>query len=115
MNHALKDDEHLIIKSYQSGLVEPVIIREYNTLTLAEARKHSDECKAAMLLELSRWNDMGAWRRFSRKQAGNILDSRWVLKWKLNEGRKIIQARLTARGYKDRQGDTIATFSGVTT
>ena len=53
--------------------------------------------------------------RTPRKSAHNILDSRWVLKWKLKEGAKLIQARLTARGYKDRQVDSISTYSGTTT
>jgi hypothetical protein len=81
MNKALADEEHLVIRSYQSGLVETVVVKEFNTLTLSEARKHADECKAAILLELNRWNSMGAWRRFPRKDSNNILDSRWVLKW----------------------------------
>ena len=58
---------------------------------------------------------MGAWRRMKRSDAPNILDSRWVLKWKLKDGKRIIQARLTARGYKDRQGCDIETYSATTT
>ena len=117
MNKALADNEHMIIRSYHSdcNVSEPVIVKEYNILTLTEARAHAEACKAAMIAEIKRWVEMKAWKRMKRSEASSILDSRWVLKWKLKEQVKLIQARLTARGYKDRQGSDIITHSATTT
>jgi len=109
LNRNLLEDECYVMNGS-----EPVIVREYNNLTLNEARKHHVACKEAMITELSRWNEMKAWKRMLRRNAYNILDSRWVLKWKLKNGVKLIQARLTARGYKDRQSVNMETFSATT-
>ena len=59
------------------------------------------------MLELLRWLTHKAWRRGSKKQATNVLKSKWVLKWKDigsgdSKARKI-KARLVAQGFLDRQ------------
>ena len=109
LTRPLLEDECFVMNGSES-----VIVKEYNILSLAEARKHHIACKEAMLAELTRWHQMGAWKRMPRNKARNILDSRWVLKWKLKNAIKLIQARLTARGYKDRQSLNMETFSATT-
>ena len=44
-----------------------------------------------------------------------MLDGCWVLKWKITEGHRQIRARLTVRGFKDRQRDLYDTFAGTST
>eukprot|EP00973_Karenia_brevis_P055080 7657795-Karenia_brevis.AAC.1 len=43
------------------------------------------------------------------------MDSRWVLKWKLVDGKRIIKAkaRLAACGFKDAQAQDVKTFAGT--
>jgi len=70
-----------------------------------------------MLLELMRWIKHKAWKRGRREGAGNILKSKWVLKWKetglgKDKTRKI-KARLVAQGFLDQQ--MTATFAGTST
>ena len=48
-----------------------------------------------------------------RSELRNILDSRWVSKWKAVEGQRIIKARLTVRGFKDAQQEGMSTFAGT--
>ena len=77
--------------------------REQNILSLDEARAHEAECNKAMLDELTRWLNLGAFERFPKKDATNVIDARWVLKWKEVNGKRIIHARLVVRGFKDLQ------------
>ena len=44
-----------------------------------------------------------------------MIDARWVLKWKEVNGKRIIQARLLVRGFKDLQAAQLSTFAGTTT
>ena len=108
---AIQHDRELVMRYYQSGRKEVVIEREMNILSLAEAQAHAEECTKAMRDELHRWVQCGGFRRFPKKLAGNCLDSRWVLKWKLVDGKRIIKARLTVRGYKDLQGGEVKTMA----
>ena len=91
-----------------------VVQRDDDVLTKEEEYKFKAEIEAAMLLELQTWAKFGCFSRKSRKGAKNVIDSRWVLKWKweydtISAGesdvkqtaRRIIRARLTGRGFKD--------------
>ena len=51
-----------------------------------------------MLEELTRWHQLQAFERMPKKLATNLIDARWVLKWKDVNGKQTIQARLEARG-----------------
>ena len=46
----------------------------------------------------------------------NVIDARWVLRWKRGpDGKRVIKARLTVRGFKDLQAAEVSTFAGTTT
>ena len=111
----LQQGEVYVVHFLGEGKKEIVVEREMNVLTLAEAQAHEAECVQAMLDELKRWHSLGSFKRFPRRLARNVLDSRWVLKWKLVDGKRIIKARLTVRGYKDSQANSLNTFAGTTT
>eukprot|EP00974_Lingulodinium_polyedra_P129602 11210679-Lingulodinium_polyedra.AAC.1 len=85
-----------------------------NVLTLAEARANEPQVRQAMLDELTRWYELGAFQRYPRKLAKNVIDSRWVLKWKQIEGTRQIRARLTVRGFRDMQAAALHTHAGTT-
>ena len=111
----LEADEVYVIRVFASGQQQVVIEREMNVLTLAEAMKHENEVKEAIYDELKRWTDLKGFVRYPRSQAKNIIDSRWVLKWKLVDNKRVIKARLTARGFKDAQAQEVKTFAGTAT
>ena len=97
----------------QSDSQGQLIEKEYNILSLDEARQNQGDCEQAMFDELKRWYDLGAFERQKRSEAKNVLDARWVLKWKLIDKVKQIKARMTVRGYRDRQAPDLATFSAT--
>ena len=63
--------------------------------------------------ELFRWEHHRAWKRIPKQQATNILPSKWVLKWKVEAGQRIIKARLTVQGFRDKE--PADSYSGTAT
>ncbi len=100
---------------YQSGKKTVVIERDTDLLTAEDVAAHAAKVSAAMLKELQTWKKYGCFSRKQRAQARNIIDTRWVLKWKYVDGERTIRARLTVRGFKDREGHLVATFAGTVT
>eukprot|EP00959_Pyramimonas_sp_CCMP1952_P203685 4259523-Pyramimonas_sp.AAC.1 len=92
---------------------ETVIEREMSILTKDELNKYVRDVAEVCLLELRRWCVMGVFTRMAQKRATNLVDSRWLLKWKLTGGVWKIKARLTVRGFKDRQAEALASFAGT--
>ena len=109
----VSDDHDVTIYFLSNGSVHQVIERTNNTLTREEALQHPAECKQAMKDELLRWQYHKAWRRVPRRTATNLLPSRWVLKWKIVDGKRIIKARLTVQGFRDKE--TTENYSGTAT
>eukprot|EP00971_Amphidinium_carterae_P350620 6491651-Amphidinium_carterae.1 len=79
------------------------IERSDDALTTSEMTENAAMVKKAMLEELQRWVHYKCFSITPRKQCRNIVDIRWVIRWKF-EGqppKRNIRARLTVRGFKD--------------
>ena len=67
--------------------------------------------------ELLTWVKYECFARLPGHSARNIIDTRWVLKWKWIKvkGQRVreICARLTVRGFKDVQGQDLSAFAGT--
>ena len=59
-----------------------VIEKDNDLLARDEIQKHIDDVMAAVYDELKTWIDHDCFRRHPRRNATNILDVKWVLKWK---------------------------------
>ena len=108
----------LVFKVNNSNKKKMVIERDTDLLTPEEVLKHDKEVMAAIMDELKTWLKFRCFSRKSRKQARNIVDCKWVIKWKkevLPDGntRRIIRARLTIRGFKDRDKDFLESYAGT--
>ena len=76
--------------------------------------KNPELAKAAVLAELLRWIDNTAVQRQSKKDAWNLLTSRYVFTWKLQtDGTRIMKCRLTVHGFKDMERGSLDKFSGT--
>ena len=76
----------VVMQVYRTAQVEAkkkaVIERDTDVLTPEELVKHKDEVAAAVLKELQTWQKYKCFSRKARNQASNIIDTRWVFKWK---------------------------------
>ena len=89
--------------------------RDDDMLTKEEIAAHLEEVEAAMLEELKAWAKYNCFTRRERRGARNVIDCRWVLKWKWEheavgadssrgdqqKARRVIRARLIVRGFRD--------------
>ena len=96
-----------------------IVSTDSDLLTPAEIKEHRTEVLEAQRLELETWHKYDCFERRRRKQARNVIDCRWVLKWKVivesNGTRRIIRARLTVRGFKDRDAASVEGYAGTST
>ena len=82
-------------------------------LTPLDIQQNFEDVKKAKIKELTDLYELGTFVRMLRSQAKNIVDTRWVLTWKLGEDAlRKIKARFTMRGFKDRQ-EWMETFAGT--
>ena len=110
--------ETVYFKVQQPGIKKAVIERDTDNLTKAEELEHKEEMAAAILKELQTWQHYKCFSRRSRQTARNIIDSRWVTKWKWvkmpdGKDRRVIRARLCVRGFKDRDAGNLESYAGT--
>ena len=107
----------VVIKSYLADK-KLVIERDTDLVTRDELVAHKSEVQAAICKELQTWQKYGCFSRQPRHGARNIVDCKWVIKWKQeilpdNSFRRIIRARLTIRGFKDMDAGTVQSYAGT--
>ena len=98
------------------------IEKDNDLLSREEIQKHIGDVMTAVYDEHKTWISHDCFRRHPRRNAVNILDVKWVLKWKWMQVRgkngeikqiRIIRARLTQRGFRDLDKGHLQTFSGT--
>ena len=126
-NVMVAEDQMICFKVVNNTVKSSAISRDDDLLTSEEVKKHWPEVCQAMLKELQTWQKLKCFSRKQRKDARNIIDTRWVLKWKWEqptvsvadsgslqaEAVRVIRARLTIRGFKDRDKDTVDRYAGT--
>ena len=94
-----------------------VVQRDDDLLTPDQVKEHWDEVQKARFKELGIWNDHKCFSRKLRRDAHNIIDTRWVIKfkWVQKDGKwvRIIRARLTVRGFKDSGKGDVDRYAGT--
>ena len=101
---------------------EPVIDggKSYDDLTSSDYKEYADKVGEAVYAELETWITHDCFEMVPRAGARNILDLRWVGKWKklkhpTTPGKLIwgIRMRMTQRRFKDEDANGLKTFSGT--
>ena len=96
------------------GSQKSVIVKEFDNLSKEELLEHKKEADDAKFGELRDLHGLGCYGRMRRSEAKNVVDTRWVIKWKLVDGKRIIKVRITMRGFKDLC-QSMETFAGTAT
>ena len=107
--------EETVINVYEASTGEQtsVATKDFDLLTKEEQEAHKEKVAAAKLKEIKDLFDLGCFARMLRRQARNLVDTKWVHKWKLIDGLRAVKARLTMRGFRDREGYSLETFAGT--
>ena len=127
---APKKGEILVQHLYLTGARRAVVQRDDDTLTPEILKHHAKEVVASMLSELKTWARLKCFSRRNRAVAKNIIDCRWVIKWKhevaaisvadaskqsgaSTVSKRLIRCRLTVRGFKDRDAQNLDSYAGT--
>ena len=108
---------------------KPVVDRADSDLTAADQAAHWPEVAASMKKELKTWLEYACISRKKRSDptCRNIIDCRWVIKWKLDQAvqdaastveavkRWVIRSRLCLRGFKDVDAQSLDSYAGTAT
>ncbi len=121
--------EMILIQMGHNTVRQTVVQRDDDLLTPEQLQTHWAEVQAAMLKELQTWAKLNCFSRRQRQGASNVIDVRWVIKFKwetptadanasgrqASEARAVrsIRARLTVRGFKDNQKNDVARYAGT--
>ena len=102
------------VRGREVHLSQPCIEREADALTPEQLKTHAKEVDEACLGELKKWCNLGALKVRNRQGSPNVMDSRWVIRFKrMPDGSLIVKARLCIRGFKDAQIEQLDTFAGT--
>ena len=108
------------LRVYVAGVKRVVIERDADLLTADDYKKYAKEVVAAIYDELKTWLDHSCFERRPRRGATNILDIRWVGKFKFVKAAtnpdakvKIIRMRMTLMGFKDWEAHMLTTYAGT--
>eukprot|EP00971_Amphidinium_carterae_P351093 6491908-Amphidinium_carterae.1 len=96
----------------RSQQLHGVIKREMDSLTAEDMVKHRVELQASREDELGKLFKLDCFERVNRSQAVNILDARWIYRFKIIDGRKHIKSRMTLRGFRESHM-SFETFAGT--
>ena len=125
-------DEMVVFKVEANSVRKQIVKRDDDILSPQQVKDHWPEVSAAMLKELQTWAKLKCFSRKSRRLAHNIIDTKWVnkFKWEIpttsaedsggghkatTEPVKTIRARLTLRGFIDASKADIDRYAGTST
>ena len=96
------------------SLIETNKTQSNMTVSDDEMKQNPEMVKAAILAELRRWVDNGSFRRQPRREAQNLLTSRYVMTWKRqSDGSRVMKCRICVRGFQDMHKDDLSTGTVV--
>ena len=80
--HVAENEVLVFQTSAKSATRRIVVQRDDDILTPEQVNEHWDEVQKARLKEFITWNDLKCFSRKLRRDAQNIIDTRWVIKFK---------------------------------
>ena len=97
-------------------VIERNIAQSNQLVTQEDMRKFPEAFKKAVAAELQRRVENASFRRQLRKDAENVLSSRYVVTWKRQEdGTRIMKCRMCVRGFEDQYKTELDRYSGTST
>eukprot|EP00971_Amphidinium_carterae_P339893 6477948-Amphidinium_carterae.1 len=76
--------------------------KDFDALTDSDFVEHAEALHRSRLDEVTKLFKLSCFRRLPRAQSTNLVDSKWVYRWKPGETGRVIKSRITLRGFKDQ-------------
>ena len=99
---------------YHLDTDEVTVEKDILELTAQEVTKHWDKVQIAVRKEIRSFFDLDTFFPVPKSTVPNEMSSKWVFRWKVVGGEKVVKARLTIRGFEDREAESLATYAGTT-
>ena len=123
----LDEEQHLAMESNQiatlriyvsQNIKRAVVVKEDNILNKKELEQNAAAVAEATVDELTTWLNNKCFEKCLRKNAQNLMTSRYVAKWKSvyqKDGtwKWVIRMRLVLRGFMDLEAQSLDTFAGT--
>ena len=120
----------VLLQTGPTSVRQTVVKRDDDILTPTQMKTDWREVQEAMLKELQTWAQLKCFSRRPRIGAKNVIDVRWVIKYKwevpttadamggsghaeTQKQTRSIRARLTVRGFKDAEKGDIDRYAGT--
>eukprot|EP00972_Heterocapsa_arctica_P115961 16450650-Heterocapsa_arctica.AAC.1 len=88
--------------------------KECDELTPQEIVENAVAVREAKKAEAANWMLHDCYRAKPIEEAlSRPITARWVIRWKVKDGRRVIKARLCVRGFQDEQKNDLYTFAEV--
>ena len=88
------------------------IVKKFDILTKEELQLHKKDLNKSKAKELLDLHTLGCFKRKPKRLARNLIDVRWVNKWKLKDNVRAITTRMTMRGFRDNVS-SLETYAGT--
>jgi Reverse transcriptase (RNA-dependent DNA polymerase) len=82
-------------------------------LTAEDLRKHKSLVDAGIRKELASFHQLKTFVPALRSSISNIITCKWVHRWKVVQGQRVVKSRLTVRGFADHDAESLQTFAGT--
>ena len=102
------------VRVYHLDTDEVTVEKDILELTPQEVAKHWDKVEPAVRKEIKSFFDLDTFFPVPKDTVPNEMSSKWVFRWKTVGGERVVKARLTIRGFEDREAESLATFAGTT-
>ena len=90
-----------------------VVVKADDTLNKKDLLQCLKEVAQATKDEILTWIRNNCFEIATLKEASNLMTSRYVAKWKIVQGKRIIRMRLCLRGFQDVEAFDVETFAGT--
>ena len=112
---AVPPDHDFVFKVTKDGSVTAVIDRKFDELSKHEVQLNWPLVEAAIRKEVASFRKLDTFKVIPRTQAINVMDSKFVLRWKADNetGQRVVKARITVRGFQDKQASSLETYAST--
>ena len=115
------DTDDVVLLELEIGFDEVFSVeKELKPLTVDELNANYKDVKSSKLKELKSWLEhktghVQTTRKYCSETGLKPIPSRWVIEWKVKEGKKVIKCRLVAKGFAETNQFSLHTYSPTAT